>query len=238
MNVREVPRTAVESYLRLVRLPLDGAISLLPGNGTGAKPAARLALDRADATLRAVIATILGDPFIREDAQSRHTAEREHALRPGDDARPAGSEVSGREEQATQLRERAREDANRRRRAAAHRKEKEQRHAAKVKNERRSASRGTAKVAEELLIGGRAPAERVKPVSAKLETPHQNAEELTGRDSSDGHETWRAQLEAAPSSRSHKDIADRAYELYRHGAPGDADAHWLAAEREVTLVPE
>ena len=79
MNARAVPRTAVQSYLKLVRLPLDGAISFLPGNGTGARPAARLALDRADATLRAVIATILRDPVIREEAQPRGTAERAHA---------------------------------------------------------------------------------------------------------------------------------------------------------------
>ena len=37
MNVRAIPRTAVEGYLRLVRVPLDGAVSLLPGNGTGAR---------------------------------------------------------------------------------------------------------------------------------------------------------------------------------------------------------
>ena len=52
MNMRVIPRTAVDSYLRLLRLPLDGAISLLPGNGTGAKPAAALALDRLDAALQ------------------------------------------------------------------------------------------------------------------------------------------------------------------------------------------
>lgn len=198
MNVRAVPRTAVESYLRLVRLPLDGAISLLPGNGVGAKPAARLSLDRADASLRAVIARILGDPLIRGAAQPRGTSEREHALRPGDDAGTADTDVS----------------------------------------ERRSASRGTAQVAEEMLLGGRAPAERVKTVSANPDTPRRKPGELTGRGSSDGSETWRARLQAAPSARSHQDIADRAYELYRRGVPGDADAHWLAAEREVTLVPE
>jgi Protein of unknown function (DUF2934) len=238
MNVRAVPRTAVESYLRLVRLPLDGAISLLPGKGTGAKPAARLALDRADAAVRAVIATILGDPVIREDAQPRGTAERDHALPPRDDARTADTDVRARDEQVTQQRERAREDANGRRQAAAHKKEKEQRHAAKVERERLSASRRTAQDAEEVLLGGRAPAERVKTVSANLDGPHQKAEGLTGRDASDGPETSRARLEAAPSAPSHKDIADRAYELYRRGVPGNADAHWLAAEREVTLVPD
>src|SRR3982074_3762411 len=83
--MRAIPRPAVDSSLRLVRFPLDGATSLLPsnGNGTGAKPVAQLALDRLDARLRALIATILGDPVLRDDAERRRTAAeaRETALR-------------------------------------------------------------------------------------------------------------------------------------------------------------
>ena len=56
MNARTLPRTAVDGYLRLVRLPLDTAIGLLPGNGNGPAPAAKLAVDRADASVRAVVA--------------------------------------------------------------------------------------------------------------------------------------------------------------------------------------
>ena len=74
MNVRRIPGTAVESSLRLVRLPLDAAVDRLPGNGTGARPTARLALDRADAAVRAFAGTILGDSVLREDAQMRRVA--------------------------------------------------------------------------------------------------------------------------------------------------------------------
>ena len=35
MNVRTLPRTTVEQYLRLARVPFDAAIGWLPGNGTG-----------------------------------------------------------------------------------------------------------------------------------------------------------------------------------------------------------
>jgi hypothetical protein len=36
-----------------------------------------------------------------------------------------------------------------------------------------------------------------------------------------------------PAPPSHEQIAQRAYELHRSGAEGDALAHWLAAEREL-----
>ena len=85
MNVRRIPGTAVESSLRLVRLPLDTAVGRLPGNGTGARPTARLALDRADAAVRAFAGTILGDSVLREDAKMRRVAleprEQGQALR-------------------------------------------------------------------------------------------------------------------------------------------------------------
>ena len=75
MNGRSIPRAAVESSLRLVRLPLDAGIGRLPGNGTGARPTARLALDRTDATLRAFVGTLLSDPVLREDAHSARGPE-------------------------------------------------------------------------------------------------------------------------------------------------------------------
>src|SRR5436189_6181141 len=83
MNPRSIPRTAVRGYLGLARLPLDAAIRLLPGNGSGRGSAADLALDRADASIRAIVATILGDPVLRRDAQRRRVAadERQRALR-------------------------------------------------------------------------------------------------------------------------------------------------------------
>jgi Protein of unknown function (DUF2934) len=36
-----------------------------------------------------------------------------------------------------------------------------------------------------------------------------------------------------PAPPSHEQIAQRAYDLHRSGAEGDALAHWLAAEREL-----
>src|SRR4051795_3006707 len=78
-----VTNKAVDGYLKLVRIPLDSAVGLLPGNGDGRGPAAGLALDRADATVRAIVGTILRDADLLRDAEGRRTAadECEKALR-------------------------------------------------------------------------------------------------------------------------------------------------------------
>src|SRR6059058_2112047 len=106
MNVRVIPRTAVTGYLKLVRTPLDSAIRLLPGsNGDGAKPT-RLAVDRADATVRSVAGSLLADPVLREDGARRHQAarERERGMRlrsqAAETAEQADARLQEREEQA------------------------------------------------------------------------------------------------------------------------------------------
>lgn len=52
--------------------------------------------------------------------------------------------------------------------------------------------------------------------------------------SSGGADMWRERMQSEPSSSSHEQIAARAYELYQQGLPGGAEAHWLAAEQELT----
>jgi Protein of unknown function (DUF2934) len=55
---------------------------------------------------------------------------------------------------------------------------------------------------------------------------------------SGGVDAWRERIDSRPSAPSHEEIAARAYELYEQGATGDADAHWLAAERELTRTSQ
>ena len=81
MNIRVIPRTAVNSWLKLVRLPLDGAIRLLPGSGSGPRPTAKLAIDRADATVRAVIAGVLGDSQLSEKEKELTARDEANRLR-------------------------------------------------------------------------------------------------------------------------------------------------------------
>lgn len=132
MNLCSVPRTAVASYLRLVRLPLDAAISMLPSSRARAHSAGE---------------------------------ERERAFGPRDEANQADADLAERAERATERRERARDGA----------------------------------------MG-----------FDRTEEPTQT--NTTHRD-------------AVP--RTDEQIAARAYELYERGVAGGADAHWLAAEREL-----
>lgn len=119
MNVRAIPRAALGGYLKLVRFPLDTAIALLPGDGTGAGPAAELALDRADATVRGVVGTILGDPELVEDADRRRTAaeERRRALRLRAEAQRRTEEADSRLAERQESSERQRQQAEQRARS-------------------------------------------------------------------------------------------------------------------------
>jgi Arc/MetJ-type ribon-helix-helix transcriptional regulator len=48
-----------------------------------------------------------------------------------------------------------------------------------------------------------------------------------------GAEAWAARMNGGRQAPSHEAIAERAYELYDRGAPGDHVDHWLAAEQEL-----
>src|SRR5581483_5726631 len=134
-------------YLRLFRLPLDAAIDRLPGNGTGASPAARLFVDRADASVRAVLASILGDSSLREDAQQRRAAAegREHALGLRVEAErkseKADARLQQREAQAARQREQAKQRAKAQREQVAKTREEKSRRAIEAENKRLEASR-------------------------------------------------------------------------------------------------
>src|SRR5688572_23233759 len=76
--VREIPRAAVDGYLKAVKWPLEQAARRFDGDG-----GAELVLDRADAAVRDAVGSVLRDPELREDARRRRLAatEREKALR-------------------------------------------------------------------------------------------------------------------------------------------------------------
>lgn len=187
MNVRLIPRTALNGYLRLVRTPIDTAIGLLPGNGNGRKPAAQLAVDRADATVRSVAGTLFRDPVLVEDGQRRRRAahERERAVRlrtrEEHTAESADERLEQREEQARKQRQRARETATSRRRQAESQAQTEKQQAAKTASRRREASREAAAKREE-AIEKRAPREELQSVEAQTEALRAREAELAARD--------------------------------------------------------
>src|SRR3954454_7087782 len=95
MNLRAIPRTAVDRYLKAARWPLDTGLALLGRDG-----ATTSAIDRIDAACRAAAATALGDQELREDARRRREGadERDRAARLHSEAELR--EQRGREEAA------------------------------------------------------------------------------------------------------------------------------------------
>ncbi len=187
MNVRAIPRTAVTSYLRLVRVPIDTAIRLLPGNGSGPSTRAKLAVDRADATVRTVVATVLGDPVLTEDAQRRQAAadERARAMHLREKAEATGEKADTRlETRRDQAEERRREAARRaeaRRKEAARQRERTVRRAAKAEEQRVQASRAAAEKTEE-AIDEQAPKARLESLKTEEEALREREEALTAED--------------------------------------------------------
>ena len=187
MNVRAIPRTAVDGYLRLVRLPLDAAIGLLPGNGTGRGTAAALALDRVDAAARAVAGAVFADSVLREDAARRHLAadERGRAFRLRAEAqrkrREAESRLAERQDQAARQRQRAKQRAEGTRRQAERRREQKTRQAAKTESKRRGTSRKAAARIDG-AVDARARQARLKTLDRKADALREREEALTASD--------------------------------------------------------
>jgi hypothetical protein len=80
-NVRSARRTAINYWLKAVRLPFDAAVHVLPANREVGNTAG-LAIDRADATLRAAVGGLLNDSELLADAARRRAAvdERQRAV--------------------------------------------------------------------------------------------------------------------------------------------------------------
>ncbi len=114
--VRNVGRSTIDRWLRVGRLPFVAATRLIPG-GEGRRSAARLFVDRADATVRAAVGGFLNDVELRQDATRRRVAadERQRAaeLRSDADAkrRAADEQLAQQLDATTGLRERVEGDA-------------------------------------------------------------------------------------------------------------------------------
>ena len=191
MNARTLPRFAVDRSLRLVRFPIDATIARLSGGGeTGAGPAAKLAVDRVDATVRSIAAAVLSDPVLREDARARDAAgsERERAMKLRDEAERqaerADDRLGDRRDQAEGQRERAEKHvASKVKRANATRDEKAKK-AAETEKQRLASSRQAAARTED-AVEQRANQKRVVALDAKSESLADRQEALTAADEAD-----------------------------------------------------
>ena len=181
MTTRTIPRVALGAYLRVVRAPFDGLVALLPGDG------ASLALDRTEATIRALAGMALGDAQLVEDAQRRRVAadERERAIRLHAEAeRRTDAEderLAERREDAERRREQAAEQANARRRRARKSEQQTRSRAGEAERKRRAAARKTAQQADE-TIDERERRARLETLDTKAEALDEHDDAMTAED--------------------------------------------------------
>lgn len=159
MSMRDIPRSAVGGAVKLTRLPLDIVVSMLPGDGdgSGAKPAAAITVDRFEAALRDAAGIALFDSELREDAMRRRIAaderERELRLRAEGERRSAEADerFSARVEDVEDRRGAAEQRAERERAAAEQRKQQRAANAARRAQARKTTTRKVrAKVDEKI----------------------------------------------------------------------------------------
>jgi hypothetical protein len=186
MSLRIIPRSAVDGAVKLARLPLDIAVSLLPANGDGSQPAVRIALDRWEATLRRLAGSVLRDEELREDALRRRAAtdERARALRLRDAAEQRRSEadehLADRVEEAEEQRTEAQSRAERQREQAARQRAERTAAAARTETKRKAANRkARGQVAE--AIEEEADEARLAQLEAEAKALEERERALTAR---------------------------------------------------------
>jgi hypothetical protein len=85
MIAQAIPRMFVEGALSVVRLPIDGALRVAGLMGAG--ESAELAVDRADAAVRAAAGATLRDEALATDARRRRKEAAEEAERKREQAK-------------------------------------------------------------------------------------------------------------------------------------------------------
>jgi hypothetical protein len=176
-------RTAVDGSLRIARLPLDMAITVLP---TGRR-SAKLAVDRADANVRALAATLLRDDRLRDDAEARYAAAaaRQRSVdlqeEAGETAERADERVAERHHEAARRRRSAESGVRSRRKAAGEREQQRTQQAAKAKRRRVQASR-QAQDAVEQVIEEKAPRARLEALDKAAEAQQKRGAALAEMD--------------------------------------------------------
>jgi Protein of unknown function (DUF2934) len=224
MEIGSIRRAAIHRYLRLLRLPVDIAIRMMPDAGTGIRPATRATVDRADEVVRVMLGIASAAAGDREggagEAHDRekvkvHPRARGPEQRMSAGPRPSQQRPQGKRPAADAA---ARVSRPRRQRAAAAMAGVQER--IPPKHAGRTSANGDNNGAEKTQIA--APAASPDRQAARPERPgarHEVAE--------------RDDAQTPTTGPSHEAIAARAYELYQRGVPGDAAAHWQIAETEL-----
>jgi hypothetical protein len=229
MRIRAMQWAAVNASLKLVRSPFDAAITMLPDLGTRVRPAVQAAIDAADTGVRAIVATVLGDPVAVDDA---HTARQHRDRDERHDGRGRQSKSSG-VGHHKEPHERAREQRVR------------TRHKSVPERHQAAAAEGPIAVAEPTPVPLAPPAARASRTRGAITGTAERTDRAAGRGSRRrAAPVVNREDQAPPASAggvspepSHEEIAACAYELYQRGVPGDANSHWEAAKRELSSAP-
>jgi len=172
MNMHTIPTAALGGSLKLVRLPVDAALSL--GGERSSTTTVKLALDRAEATLLGVAGTALGNDAVKQDARRRHEAarEREYALRLRAQAAQrsarADERVTELQDDADRLRADADATAEKKRKQAERKRQATRRQAARAAERRKDAVQESAARSEQ-AIDEHAKHERLEVLDTKAQ---------------------------------------------------------------------
>jgi hypothetical protein len=183
MDLRTIPRSAVDAYLKAVRRPVDLALVLLGGDG-----GATAVVDRLDATARTVAGYALGgDPRLLEDAQRLHEAGRERAraarLREEAELRAQRGEEDAEERRRHAQRTRAKANGRaqeQRKRADTHARQKAKR-AEQAAAKRHDANERATEATRE-AVHDQAQREKLEALETRSEALEEREEALTARD--------------------------------------------------------
>ncbi len=205
MNARTIPRVVIENSLTAVRIPTEAVIDRLPGNGTGVGPTVRVMVDRADASLRAVVASVLGDGGLEADANLRAAAadQREQALRLRERADQTAEQADDRLQQREAQAERRRVQAAKKAKAQSeqadgHRAEKARQAVSAERKRTQSSQRAKAQSTEK--ITERARRKKLEALDAKTESLAAQELALTAADAA---RRLREAAGAAKTKRKH-----------------------------------
>jgi hypothetical protein len=183
MALRTASRLGVGASLRAARVPLDLGTRLLGG----ADSPFGLAVDRADARVRALAGFVLGDADLREDAARRHAAtdERVRALRLREQAEDVSERADERIAEKEEAADRRRADATvnaQRRKAQADERRRAREEQAAASAERLRSGTATAKAAQQEAVQVRADAARLEALEEKAEALQEEEEALVASD--------------------------------------------------------
>ena len=151
MTLSTIPRAAVGGWLKVTTAPVDAALGVL------GREDAQVAVDRVDATVRALAGTALRDDELLADATARREAadERARALRLREEAalraERGSEEADERRQKAATRRRSATQRARTERKRADEKREKATQRAAGTQQRRRAANDRAAADAEETI---------------------------------------------------------------------------------------